>query len=150
MANITQASFCQVDEVLLTFGYLVMQYKKMMSDDPNDTEACKSIIESIEKRWASTDQEIFIAAIILNPFYRNTTFATLNFLNNAGIRALLSHLWTRFYQTQPPDDFYTQVGDYLNQHRMFENLKTEVAVARVEAERKVCLRSPYTLQEQNT
>lgn len=116
----------------------------MMSDDPDDTGACKSIIESIEKRWASTDQEIFIAAIILNPFYRNTTFAPLNFLNNAGIRALLGHLWTRFYRTQPPDDFYTQVGDYLNQRGMFENLKTEVAVARVEAERKVCLESPYT------
>lgn len=28
-ANITQASFCRLDEVLLTFGYLVMQYQQM-------------------------------------------------------------------------------------------------------------------------
>ena len=47
-ANITQASFCRLDEVLLTFGYLVMQYQKMQTD-ADDAAACASIIASIEK-----------------------------------------------------------------------------------------------------
>ena len=42
-ANITQASFCRLDEVLLTFGYLVMQYQKMQTD-ADDAAACASII----------------------------------------------------------------------------------------------------------
>lgn len=84
VANITQASFCRLDEVLLTFGYLVMQYQKMQTD-ADDVAACASIIASIEKQWAVSDQEIFVAAVLLNPFYRNTPFAPLSFLNNAGI-----------------------------------------------------------------
>ena len=47
-ANITQASFCRLDEVLLTFGYLVMQYQ-LMQADPGNAVACDSIITSIEK-----------------------------------------------------------------------------------------------------
>jgi hypothetical protein len=138
-ANITQASFCRIDEVLLTFGYLVLQYNKMMAEDPEDAPASRAIIESIESRWAKADQEVFLAAVILNPFYQSTPFATLNFLNNAGIRSLLTTLWTRFYRMQPPDEFYTQIADYLGRRGMFENLENEVNVAKVVCERTVCI-----------
>jgi hypothetical protein len=51
--NVTQASFCRLDQVLLTFGHLVMQYKSLT--DPEDTVGCAAIIESIEARWAIAD-----------------------------------------------------------------------------------------------
>lgn len=136
-ANITQASFCRLDEVLLTFGYLVMQYQKMQTD-ADDAAACASIIASIEKRWAVSDQEIFVAAVLLNPFYRNTPFAPLSFLNNAGIRSLFVALWKRFYRENPPDSFYTEISDYLGETGIFENLKSEVNAALVVADRQVC------------
>ena len=110
-----------------------------MEEDFEDAPASHAIIASIESRWAKADQEVFLAAVILNPFYQSTPFATLHFLNNAGIRSLLSALWTRFYCTQPPDEFYTQIADYLGQRGMFENLKNEVNVAKVVCERTVCI-----------
>lgn len=136
-ANITQASFCRLDEVLLTFGYLVMQYR-LMQADAGDAVACDSIITSIEKRWAVSDQEIFVAAVLLNPFYRNAPFALLPFLNNAGIRSLLVALWKRFYRGPPPDSFYTEISDYLGEVGVFENLQNEVNAALVVADRQVC------------
>ncbi|KAF7974572.1 hypothetical protein HWV62_11944 [Athelia sp. TMB] len=52
-ANITQASFCRMDQVLLTFGHLVMTYKKLT--DTSDFVPCNAIIKSIEKQWEKTD-----------------------------------------------------------------------------------------------
>lgn len=66
-ANVTQAAFCCLDTVLLTFGFLVMQYKRM--SDEGDRIASHSIISSLEKRWMAADQDIFIAAVIVNPFF---------------------------------------------------------------------------------
>src|SRR5271170_974873 len=95
--NITQASFCRLDQVLMTFGHLTMQYKSMT--DVDDVVGCNAIIASLEARWATADQEIFIAAVVLNPFYQSTPFSALQFLTNAGIYSMLSRLWERFYRT---------------------------------------------------
>jgi len=89
--NITQASFCCLDQVLMTFSHVVMQYQSMT--DPEDVEGCTAIIESIEACWVIADQEIFIAAVVLNLFYQSTPFASLQFLTNAGIQSMLGHLW---------------------------------------------------------
>ena len=92
-ANIIQAAFCRLDTVLLTFGYLIVSYKAMK--DPDDLPGVQAIIKSIEKRWAKADQEIFIAAMILNPFYRREPLAATPMFNNAGITALLGRVFKR-------------------------------------------------------
>ncbi|KIJ08508.1 hypothetical protein PAXINDRAFT_88772 [Paxillus involutus ATCC 200175] len=94
-ANVTQATICTVDTVLLTFGFLVMQYKSM--SEPEDTEVVSAIIQSIKRRWAKCDQEIFIAAVVINPFYKTTPFSRISSLNNANIHTLLECLYTRFF-----------------------------------------------------
>jgi hypothetical protein len=134
-ANVTQASFCRLDQVLLTFGFLVMQYQAMT--DVEDHAGCLAIIESVEKRWGKSDQEIFIAAVLLNPFYQSAPFAPLHFLNNAGIHALLNRLWLRFYSSQPPPDFHTQINDYFRGIGMFNNLQSQCSMRRVQASRNV-------------
>ena len=48
-ANITQAAFCRMDEVLLTFGSLFVQYHKM-GDDKDVQDA---ILSSLKKCWAN-------------------------------------------------------------------------------------------------
>jgi hypothetical protein len=81
-----------------------MQYKAMK--DPEDSVGCEAIIKGIEQRWAKADQEIFIAAVVLNPFYQTTPFSALPFLNNAGIHALFHRLWVQFYGAEPPAEFH--------------------------------------------
>jgi hypothetical protein len=65
--------------------------------DPEDVVGCTAIIESIKAQWATADQEIFVAAIILNPFYQSTPFTALQFLTNAGIHSMLGCLWQHFF-----------------------------------------------------
>src|ERR1700722_18769911 len=119
--NITQASFCHLDQVLLTLRHLIMQYKSMT--DPDNIVGCMAIIESIEARWATADQEILIAAVILKSFYQ-TPFTALQFLTNAGIHSLLTRLWAHFYCTVPPPKFHEQMISYLNRTGLFADLKS--------------------------
>jgi hypothetical protein len=133
--NVTQASFCHLDQVLMTFGHLIMQYKSMM--DPEDMVGCTTIIESIEAQWATADQEIFIAAVVLNPFYQSTPFAALQFLTNAGIQSMLGRLWQHFFQTEPPHKFHQQITSYLWGTDFFKDLKSACAIAQVAAQREV-------------
>ena len=91
-ANVTQAAFCRLDTVLLTFGFLVMQYEQ--TTDEADCTASKSIISSLEKRWMAADQDIFIATVIVNPFFRADPFARHPRFVVAGIIELLARLYT--------------------------------------------------------
>lgn len=134
-ANITQASFCRLDTVLLTFGFLLMQYRQMTDDE--DLDAAAAITKSIERHWAVADQQIFIAAVIVNPFYQGRPFAQLYFLNNAGIHALLGHLWIRFYQIQAPQEFHTELTEYLTHSGRYVSLGSHCGRASAEARAKV-------------
>ncbi|KIK76098.1 hypothetical protein PAXRUDRAFT_170934 [Paxillus rubicundulus Ve08.2h10] len=109
-ANVTQATLCRIDTVLLTFGFLMMQYKSMMED--KDVWAVTTIIQSIKQRWAKYDQEISITAMILNPFYKTTLFSYIPSLNNANVCTLLEHLYTCFFHCDPPPLFDDQVTSY--------------------------------------
>ena len=135
-ANITQALFCHLDTVLLTFGFLLMQYQHLTDD--KDLDAAAAIMESLERRWAVADQQIFIAAVIVNPFYQGRPFAQLYFLNNTGIHTLLSHLWTHFYQTMAPQEFLTKLTEYLTHSGCYVSLRLHCSRASAEAQAKVC------------
>ena len=80
-----QATFCRMDQVLLTFGFLIMQYQSLTED----LIACTTIVDSLEMRWKKADQELFIACILVNPFYCVEPFAMTHFMNLARIYALL-------------------------------------------------------------
>ena len=84
-ANTTQATHCRLDTILLTFGYLVMRYRAMVA--PEDHVGCMAILNSLEKRWFVADQNVFIATVIVNPFYQTTPFAPHSrFINHWGQR----------------------------------------------------------------
>ncbi len=57
MANITQAAFCRLDQVLLTFSGLYMHYHTALQD-PEDQDVKRAILESLDRRWANSDQEV--------------------------------------------------------------------------------------------
>lgn len=67
-ANVTQSTHCRLDEVLLIFGTLVMEYCKLT--DPDDIPVRDALMSSIERQWEKSDQDVFVACIILNPFIK--------------------------------------------------------------------------------
>ena len=72
-----------------------MQYVKLLKDH-KDRPGATAIINSIEKWWAAADQEVFIAAVVLNPFFKTTLFTNHISLTNVGIHTLLECLWLHF------------------------------------------------------
>ena len=126
VANITQSAHCRLDTVLLTFGSLVAQYQAMV--DPEDVVACTAILNSLEKCWLVADQDIFIAVVIVNPFFWVTPFAPGPHFNNAHIRTLLVSLYSQFFQSQPPITFHTEVQDYLMGSSHYRELESLCAV----------------------
>jgi hypothetical protein len=135
-ANVIQASFCRLDVVLLTFGSLVATYRTMEEDD--DLPGVTAITESIERRWSKTDQEIFIVALIMNPFYGRDPLVKTQYFNNAGIMTLMGRIFKRLNKTDNvPTNFFIQLGDYLNKRGMFENLPFMCELEKSKAAEKV-------------
>ena len=76
-----------------------MQYQAPGIDE--DLVGRDAILDSIELRWHKSEQELFIVAVIVNPFYRNRQFARLPIFNNAGICVLFVRMWRRLYLAVP-------------------------------------------------
>ena len=134
-ANVIQSQFCRLDTVLLTFGLLIVTYQAMT--DPDDLPGCTAIINSLEKCWSKTDQEIFIATLIMNPFFGRTPLAQSSHFNNAGIIALLDRVWRRVFRTDDvPTEFYDQLHDYLNKSGEFSQLDFTCHRQKLKAEGK--------------
>ena len=72
-ARITQSNTCRLDEVLLTFGDIYQNFSRF--SDPEDVHVCEAVLKSLETRWGKADQDVFIAAIILNPYLQSNPFS---------------------------------------------------------------------------
>lgn len=89
------------DQVLITFCILYQEYMAIMhEDDSADTPyMIKKILDSIEKQWAKSEQEAFIVMVILNPVYKLTPFAVLDFMTSAGCLMLVKKLYLHFFDS---------------------------------------------------
>ncbi|KIJ19530.1 hypothetical protein PAXINDRAFT_68982, partial [Paxillus involutus ATCC 200175] len=74
-----------------------------------------AILESAERHWSRCDQEVFIAAVIINPFYRVAPFNNISLTTRAGLAALFTRLWLRFYGGDDvPVELLTDLEWYLD------------------------------------
>ena len=106
------------------FGLLVMKYTELKSREPDDTASCNAILDSLEMRWSNVDQDIFIAAVLLNPIYKAAPFVKSTKFTSAAIYSLFSRLWTRFYRKSIPNEFLVELNDYFGESGQYEYLKT--------------------------
>ncbi|KDQ23516.1 hypothetical protein PLEOSDRAFT_1049064, partial [Pleurotus ostreatus PC15] len=141
-ANIAQAASCRLDQTLLTFGDLFVHYTYLISPE-NETEAdanntaCTAILDSLEKRWAKSDQDVFIAATILNPFIKVIPFRqTVQWLSLAGVLSLLTRVYCRVFQvaTSPPQ-LFDNLQDFFNNQGTYKELQSYAEVVSNEAQR---------------
>jgi len=135
--NVSQASHCRLDQVLLVFGLLQQHYTRLKREQPEDVAACNAILESLEKRWAKADQDVFIAAVILNPLHKVAPFTKMVSFSSAGVYTLLSRLWTRFYHEQPPSGLLAEMRDYFNEQGQYEFMATWIPGLRQQAQQDV-------------
>jgi hypothetical protein len=109
-ANVTQGSRGALYSVALTLAGLYRDYKLNRSL-PADVRDC--LLSSIEKRWAKTDQDSFLAAVILNPYLRLQPFKPgCRYSAPAGVYELMTRLWKRFFPMEYDNEFWNVVIDY--------------------------------------
>jgi hypothetical protein len=122
-----------MDQVLITFGYLIMQYHGLNED----LVARNTIIDSLKMRWKKSEQELFVACVLVNPFYRAEPFASLSFMNIAGIVSLLTRIWMRLNNTTelPPDEFSAHITDFLRGRGFFQDLQSQIDMELLQAEK---------------
>jgi hypothetical protein len=108
-----------LDQILLTFGSLAIYYRDIKTTDSANILGATAILESIEKRWAKADQDVFIAAVLLNPFVKASPFSPqVPFLTRAGVLSLMKRLYLRFFSV-------TETTNELSEHtqQLFSNLE---------------------------
>ncbi|KAJ7358553.1 hypothetical protein DFH08DRAFT_686886, partial [Mycena albidolilacea] len=135
-ANIMQAAFCRLDEVLLTFGNLHRSFDCF--NEHADRHVRKAVLSSIELRWSKCDQDVFIAAWIFNMYLSLTWFNQLPFLTMQGIFTLLSRLHQRFFNSGPEVNvsLMEDIQHYFSQTGRFHALGTIKETVRVQALQK--------------
>ncbi|EGO00225.1 hypothetical protein SERLA73DRAFT_72961 [Serpula lacrymans var. lacrymans S7.3] len=87
----------------------------------------RATLKSIEKCWEKSDQDIFIAAVILNPLYKASPFSSsVEFMTAAGVWELCSRLWMRFYKEEAPIQLYRELVSYLSNQDRYEKLPDHI------------------------
>ena len=105
-ANVTQAADTRLDHVAVMLGKL---YHIFSHQDVPDS-ARTAIHSSLERRWAKSDQDAFIAAVFFNPFYRHHLFNKDEMaLKPMGLYSMLKRLFTRVF----PDIIF-QSGNFMH------------------------------------
>ena len=137
-ANVMQSAFCRLDEVLLTFGALMMNYKDLQDQRGGDRVACNATLVSLEKRWSNLDQDVLIAAVILNPFFKHKLFKLLPRFQPANIYHSFLRLWNRFFPKEStPAVLYQNVIHYLWEMGDFQPLENCVTACLTISEQMV-------------
>jgi len=122
-ANVTQSAFCRLDEVLIIFGSLCMTYSGMISSRQGDIVSCQAIIASIEKRWKNSDQEPFIAAVLLNPLLKVSPFHPHTAFSLANIHQLFRSLFIRFFPDEHPPWLFDSISEYIEGKGEFSSME---------------------------
>jgi hypothetical protein len=137
MTNIHQATHARPENVPISFSFLYYRYSKI--GDSTDHNARNAVLESVEHCWAQVDQEVFIAAVILNPLYKDKPFNNITLTTCAGLMSLFSHLWKRFYGGIPPLELFTDLENYLRNSPEFQPIDIYTQILLSHAKEKVLI-----------
>lgn len=133
-AKISQGANTRLDQILLLFGYLFHHFNSF--HDSSDEDAKNAVCASIEKRWHASDQDVFVATLLLNPYHHTEPFGN-NCLPDAELSVLVDCLYMRLFRTPAvPEALYNELSDYLRRQGPYAYMETvcvhEKARARAE------------------
>lgn len=108
-----------------------------------DPEVSQGICASIEKRWAASDQDVFILCTFWNPYVHADAFKrSMEFLP-AGMFSLVLQVWCHVFKQapdcEPPLGLRQATLDYYNCQEEYLDLSMHLKLAEAEAHEKVQL-----------
>ncbi|CDO68373.1 hypothetical protein BN946_scf184815.g20 [Trametes cinnabarina] len=139
--NIAQADNARLDTVLLALGRLVQTFSNRATISENDG---KNILGFIERRWEKIahDREIFILALLLNPYIRRDCFNRNNpALTEASLWSMFKRLFRQVMQQdadvevmQAFSDYLSRVGRWSDESMSLKDWKTRAQARRVDVD----------------
>lgn len=127
-SNIAQSDKAQLDSVLMVLALLYHRFRSFPQHTTSDTIISETVCNSINSRWEASDQDLFIAAVILNPMHKLRPFQTTPWLSPAIISVLMSRLYTRFFKTPAPRELLQEVPDYLRNKGLYSQMAVYVSM----------------------
>jgi hypothetical protein len=104
--NVTQANYTRLDHVLLTLGNLYKTYSTMTLEQP----IRDSVINSLEKRWAAADQDIFILSLLFHPWIRGRCFTNRAGLSRMDLFNMAERVFQRVFEEEP--DYFLFMSEF--------------------------------------
>jgi len=130
--NITQASHVRLDHVTITLGNLYRIY----SDPDFEAPVRDCILASLEKRWAAADQDVFILAVLFNPYIRAHCFSTSQ-LSHGVLYDMAERVFRRLFGPEEPGlKFMLDFDQYIDGTGVYSpaTMKLEMIKAKFDAE----------------
>lgn len=120
--NILQSSHARLDHIPLVFAMMFYYYDRVLFTAENDKDAQQAVIDSLEKWWYDSDQDVMIASVILHPKFRPSPFLEQSrHFNRANLAGLMGQLYVRlFSMPQPPRDLYQQFNEFVTGGNLFQ------------------------------
>ena len=142
--NVFQLRTLSLDQVLLTWGKLYLEFFAMKDNGEIDAEyqpAVEAVIYSLENRWAAVDQRPFLAALFLNPFVSNVIINDLHTMSSRRVqRTVIEGLYCKMYNHEKPphsliEEFKAFTSETENKHP-FSREQMDVDYYRVQASKE--------------
>jgi len=107
---VLQAPDAKLPVVPITLGNLYC----IFSNSDLDVNVCNAVHESLEKRWAKVDQDVFIAALLMNPYIRGKCLGSGSlFLTPAGLYGIVKHTYEQVMRKAAELDLHQAFHDYM-------------------------------------
>lgn len=132
-SNVLQAPGCRLDHILLTLANLLRIY----SEPHVHTDIRDAILTSLELRWKRADQEVFILAVLFNPFVRDSGFSDAS-LPRAALVQMCMRAFQRFFRQEPTMELWDACHRYIKREGKFSDGNFAQDFHRTYAENKVC------------
>ena len=137
--NITQADDTRLDTVLITLGKLFQIFSDPLR--PLREDVRNVVLTRLEARWGNlgSDREIFILALVLNPYVRTSCFQQSNRnLTEGALLDMFERVFKRVMQRDPDSELMIAFGDYIARVGRWSDNTMRLSMWREQAVREVC------------
>ena len=122
---------------------LVILYHKFC-DSTLDSSICEAACKSLEKHWKKADQDIFLLAVVLNPYLRVSCFSERSpYRNFPNVWHLFQKVFLRLYGIEPNLEFRSTLQEYVSEIGGWSALDMGLDQYMEQAKREVCALLQY-------
>ncbi|KIJ11069.1 hypothetical protein PAXINDRAFT_85086 [Paxillus involutus ATCC 200175] len=80
-----------------------------------DSKISTTVHASLEKHWAKADQDVFICAVVLNPFLHMSCFSSgVSELTPLGLYSIIKHVFKCIFHHEGDLPFHVAFFDYIS------------------------------------